>query len=195
MRDAFPASRMTDSARGIVHANVGRVVVVVIPLSVKALFADSGWRGDSGCRVSSGDGEHPGDAILREFGGLIVGASASGQTCARMGLVFHALARKDHQIDAWEQALGTMMIGFAEDDLGYAEFYVDAQGRVFSTNCVVDGVYLCGFTFGEAVERTLLGRVSIPLLLDRRATIAHYGEVLTIDDPRVMTVRQLLART
>ncbi|HDR9584694.1 TPA: SUKH-3 domain-containing protein [Burkholderia stabilis] len=172
--------------------------MVVIPSSVKSLFVDAGWRGDNGRRASSGDGEHPGDAILREFGGLIVGADlpdSSGQTCARMGLAFHALARKDRQIDAWEQALGTTMIGFAEDDLGYAEFYVDAQGRVFSTNCVVDGVYLCGFTFGEAVERTLLGRVSIPLLLDDRATIAYYGEVLTIDDPRVMTVDRLLART
>ncbi|KFG96922.1 argininosuccinate synthase [Burkholderia paludis] len=168
--------------------------MVVIPSSVRSLFADSGWRGDSGCRVSSGDGEHPGDAILREFGGLVVGAAGNGQTCARMGLAFHALARKDRQIDAWEQALGTTMIGFAEDDLGYAEFYADAQGRVFSTNCVVDGVYLCGFTFGEAVERTLLGHVSVPLLLDDRATIACYGEDLTIDDPRVMTVGQLLGR-
>ncbi|MDW9247586.1 hypothetical protein C7S13_4322 [Burkholderia cepacia] len=35
-------------------------MVIAIPSSVKALFADSGWRGDSGCRVSSGDGEHPG---------------------------------------------------------------------------------------------------------------------------------------
>ncbi|WP_235215082.1 MULTISPECIES: SUKH-3 domain-containing protein [Burkholderia] len=145
--------------------------------------------------MSSGNGEHPGDAILREFGGLVVGAAGNGQTCARMGLAFHALARKDRQIDAREQALGTTMIGFAEDDLGYAEFYADAQGRVFSTNCVVDGVYLCGFTFGEAVERTLLGRVSVPLLLDDRATIACYGEDLTIDDPRVMTVGRLLGRT
>ncbi|VWD03057.1 hypothetical protein BLA18112_04126 [Burkholderia lata] len=170
--------------------------MIEIPSTVRPLFVAAGWRGHADGRVSSQDGEHPGDTILRVFDGLVVGvdrADRSGETCARMGISFHALARKDHQIAAWERALGTTMIGVAEDDLGYVEFYVDAQGRVFATNCVVDGVYLCGFTFGDAVERTLCGRVAIPLLLDDRAPIAYYGEDLTSDDPRVMTAAQFLA--
>ncbi|AYQ42719.1 hypothetical protein BLA9940_02244 [Burkholderia aenigmatica] len=170
--------------------------MIEIPSTVRPLFVAAGWRGDADGRVSSRADDHPGNAILRAFDGLIVGtdrADRRGETCARMGLAFHALARKDRQIAAWEQALGTTMIGIAEDDLGYVEFHVDAQGRVFATNCVVDGVYLCGFTFGEAVERTLCGRVAIPLVLDDRATIAYYGEDLTSDDPRVMTAAQLLA--
>jgi len=170
--------------------------VIEIPSTIRSLFVSAGWRGDADGRVSSREGEHPGDAILRAFDGLVVGADLadrSGETCARMGIAFHALARKDRQIAAWEQALGTTMIGVAEDDLGYVEFYVDAQGRVFATNCVVDGVYLCGFTFGDAVERTLCGRVAIPLLLDDHATIAFYGGDLTSDDPRVMTAAQLIA--
>ncbi|VWC84407.1 MULTISPECIES: SUKH-3 domain-containing protein [Burkholderia] len=170
--------------------------MIEIPSTVRPLFVAAGWRGDADGRVSSRADDHPGNAILRAFDGLIVGtdrADRRGETCARMGLAFHALARNDRQIAAWEQALGTTMIGIAEDDLGYVEFYVDAQGRVFAANCVVDGVYLCGFTFGEAVERTLCGRVAIPLVLDDRATIAYYGEDLTSDDPRVMTAAQLLA--
>ncbi|VWB24048.1 hypothetical protein BLA6860_00976 [Burkholderia lata] len=170
--------------------------MIEIPGTVRPLFVAAGWRGNADGRVSSHDGEHPGDAILRVFDGLVVGtdrADRRGETCARMGISFHAPARKDHQIAAWEQALGTTMVGVAEDDLGYVEFYVDAVGRVFATNCVVDGVYLCGFTFGEAVERTLCGRVATPLVLDDRATIAYYGADLTSDDPRVMTAAQLLA--
>ncbi|EMN5129391.1 SUKH-3 domain-containing protein [Burkholderia contaminans] len=170
--------------------------MIEIPSTVRPLFVAAGWRGDAEGWVSSHDGDHPGNTILRAFDGLIVGtdrADRRGETCARMGFAFHALAHQDRQIAAWEQALGTTMIGVAEDDLGYVEFYVDAQGRVFATNCVVDGVYLCGFTFGEAVERTLCGRVAIPLVLDDRATIAYYGEDLSSDDPRVMTAAQILA--
>ncbi|CAD9220466.1 conserved hypothetical protein [Burkholderia cenocepacia] len=170
--------------------------MIEIPLTVRPLFVAAGWCGPADGRLSARDGEHPGDAILREFGTLIVGAEParrSGETCAPMGIVFRALEHQDEQIAAWERALDTTMIGIAEDDLGYVEFYVDTQGRVFTTNCVMDGVYLAGFTFGDAIERTLLGRVSIPLLLDKQASIAYYGAHLTGDDPRVMTAAQLRA--
>ncbi|PCE33992.1 argininosuccinate synthase [Burkholderia ubonensis subsp. mesacidophila] len=168
--------------------------MIHVPSSVRPLFVHAGWRPVDEGGADAAAREHPGAAILREFDGLTVSVEpddATGETCARTGLAFHALARKDEQILVWEQALRTTMIGVGEDDRGYHEFYADAHGRIFSTNCVVDGVYLCGYSFDEAVERLLLGRRATPLLLDGQASIPYYGEQLTRDDPRVMTAGQL----
>ncbi|KUZ69483.1 argininosuccinate synthase [Burkholderia ubonensis] len=168
--------------------------MIHIPLSVRPLFVRAGWHpvADGGSDATAG--EHPGAAILREFDGLTISVGpddARGETCAATGLAFHALEQKDEQILAWERALRTTIIGIGEDDLGYQYFFADELGRIFSTNCILDGVYLCGYSFGEAVERLLLGRQATPLLLDGQASIPYYGERLTRDDPRVMTAEQL----
>lgn len=162
---------------------------------VRLLFVVVGWCGFvDGCLLVC-DGEYLGDMILCEFGMLIVGVElvwCSGEICVLMGIVFCVLECQDEQIVVWEWVFDMMMIGIVEDDFGYVEFYVDVQGCVFMMNCVMDGVYLVGFMFGDVIECVLFGWVVILLLFDEQVLIVYYGVYLMGDDLCVMIVVQLL---
>ncbi|CAM5770517.1 hypothetical protein MAMO4S_03174 [Mesorhizobium amorphae] len=168
------------------------MVAFAIPASIEPLFVSAGWRPD---RWRDGTvivpKEHPSIAILREFAGLVVGESGTGETCARMALSFGSIGEVDEQIEELEAALGLTIVGIAEDGLGYETIYIDGQGRVFCTNVVAEGLYLAGRSFGEACEALLLGRATTPILLDRQYSVPFYGVDLQRGDPRLVTVAQL----
>lgn len=164
--------------------------MIALPASVEPLFIRAGWHPGVASAVVDGN-HHPATDMLREFDGLTVGSDGAGVECARIALKFQPIETLDEQIMAWERTLQTTMVGFAEGGLGYEEFYADEMGRIFAINCIVDGVYLCGFSFGDAVERLLLGRRAMPLLLEGQERVPFYGEDLLRGDPRIWTVCQL----
>lgn len=162
--------------------------MAAFPTSVRPLFLEAGWHPGRLCALDERvPANHPAGDILRDFVGLRVGSTGRGEECARSDVTFRYIAEPDDQISAWEKLLQTKMIAFAESSQGYCELHTDEKGRVFSTNTVADGVYLMGWTFGEAMERLLLGRIAAPMLLPGQASVPLMGEDLKEGDPRILT--------
>ena len=89
----------------------------------------------------------------------------------------------------WGELLATELVGIAEVTNRHAELYVDRSGRCFCYSNVDDGFRFEGSSFGEAIERLLLGRCSRPMLRPEQRTVWHYGEEISADDPRVYKYR------
>jgi hypothetical protein len=84
---------------------------------------------------------------------------------------------------AWEAALGTQMIGIAEQDGGHAELYLSERGQVIGCSIVHPACYLIGRTVREAFEAIGSGRRAQPMLLPDEdklhCTASHSVEVMT----------------
>jgi len=172
-------------------------MMIELPISVRPLFVAAGWH--PGRTISRAPGvrpqcsrfadllksDHPAVAILAEFGGLHVGQSGTGEECATSDVAFRHLHPGEFVLDVWGKLLATELVGIAEVQNRHAELYVDRSGRCFCYSNVDDGFRFEGSSFGEAIERMLLGRCSRPMLRPEQRTVWHYGEEISADDPRV----------
>src|SRR5215813_3434060 len=147
-----------------------------IPLSVQPLFVAAGWHpGRRVSRAPTARADHPAAAIMAEFSGLRVGQTGAGEECAKSDVAFQQLFPKDSILGVWRKLLSTELIGIAEVHHGHAELYMDSSGRCFGASMVHDGFYFEGASFGEAIERILLGRRSRPMLRPEQTIVSHYG--------------------
>jgi hypothetical protein len=133
---------------------------------------------------------HPAAEILAEFGGLTVGLGSPGTKGAATDIVFeHTLPDAPEDIVTWSKLLGSPLIGVAEYSRRHMALYADDLGRLFGLSIVHDALFFNGQTFGEAMERLVLGRHSQPLLRPDQSSVRAYGEEITADHPSVYRYR------
>ena len=70
----------------------------------------------------------------------------------------------------------------------HGELYVDGSGRYF-TGDIGENVCFAGASFGEAMERLLLGQRVQPMLRPDQDAVMVYGEMFTADHPSVYKYR------
>jgi hypothetical protein len=164
----------------------GGEMIIELPIRVRPLFVAAGWHpGRTIAPAADVSVDHPAAAILTEFGGLHVGKSGAGEECAKGDVAFKHLDPEEFVLDVWGKLLSTELVGIAEVHHNHAALYVDRSGRCFCHSIVDDGFYFEGSSFGEAIERVLLGRRSRPMLRPDQRTVWHYGEEISADDLRV----------
>jgi hypothetical protein len=90
---------------------------------------------------------------------------------------------------AWEELLGTQLVGVAEAHNGHEELYVDRDSRVFGASIAHDGFCFHGASFVEAMERLLSGRRTRPMLRPDQDRVMLYGDLFTADHPAIYRYR------
>ena len=134
--------------------------MIDVPASIQDQFVLAGWRlGQSNAPTNSSlIGSSTAVAVLSEFGGLHVGSSGPGQDLAKSDVEFFVNVKRDADIcvQPWLKSIGRLdaianahhdhMIIFIGPD-GAFYFFTDPDGKL----------YLGGSSFGEAMERLLLG--------------------------------------
>jgi hypothetical protein len=162
-----------------------------IPVSVRPLFAAAGWQ--SGRRVCV-DGRvpqlHPAYGVLQEVGGLRVGRSGlGGIECARSDLEFCLCDIDQDILSTWRELLQSRLLGVAEVQNRHGWLLVDEAGRCFGASQIHDAFYFEGQTFGEAVERLLLGRKARPMLRPNQHQVDLYGATFARGHPAIFDYR------
>lgn len=129
--------------------------------------------------------DHPAFAILSRFDGAHVGECGRGEECATSDIAFGA--DPDHQAMAevlhWERLLGTRLIQVAEVHHGHGLLLVGGDGTCYGMSLVHDAFWFEGASFGEAVERLLLGRKGQPMLRPGQASVSMHGETFKPGHP------------
>jgi hypothetical protein len=132
-----------------------------LPSSVEALFRSAGWREvqraeASGSKVSSA--AESAAELIAEFGGLHVGATGSGQDIAASDVFFYERPRPDVSVvvNAWHSHLGELA-AFANAHADHIIVFVDSGGDFYAFTDPDEKLYFIGSSFGEAMERLLLG--------------------------------------
>jgi SUKH-3 immunity protein len=162
-----------------------------IPAGVRPLFVTAGWR--SGRRVHV-DGRvpelHPAYDVLQEVGGLHVGRSEPrGIECARSDLEFCFCNVDQDILSTWSELLRSRLMEVAEVHNRHGWLLVDQAGRCFGASRIHDALYFEGQTFGEAVERLLLGRKARPMLRPDQDQVDLYGSTFSRGHPAIFDYR------
>lgn len=157
--------------------------MAIVPDNVRPLFIAAGWHPARRVRVSTSISiDHPAHTILSAFGGLHVKPDReAGEECGPDDLHFQECARDESYEDVWDALLGTRLIGVALVHQGHGQMYVADDGRCFGSSFVHEAFWFAGQTFGDAVERCLLGRRSQPMLAPNQASVRLYGIEYTRD--------------
>jgi hypothetical protein len=148
-----------------------------VPAGVRSVLLAAGWHPDRRVVVSpSIPVDHPAAGILAALGGLtVVPDRTAGEECAPHHLAFRELWPDESITRVWNVLLGTDLIGVAEVDHGHGELYVAGDGRCFGQSCVHTAFYFVGGTFAEALERSLIGLRSRPMLRPNQQSVTLYG--------------------
>lgn len=163
---------------------------MLIPLSVVRHFVEAGWYLGRAIELPPTYLEgHAATEILLEFCGLKIGERGAGIECAQNYVAFEPLGEPDEEILELEKVLQTQLLGIGTAD--YLDLYADAQGHVFAFAGVSGGVYFAGQSIFEAVERLLLGRYLMPLLLPSQTSVGFYGHELYPGDERLFSLEDL----
>jgi hypothetical protein len=159
--------------------------VIEIPTTVGPLFVAAGWHPGRTMRLCSAvPPDHPAVAILSNLGGLTVGTTGRGIECAKNDVAFQELS-PDETGQIWAGLLHTELVGIAEVHHAHGLLYVDSEGKCYGASQIHDAFYYEGASFGEAIERLLLGRRSRPMLRPDQHVVQLYGEEFRADDPGV----------
>jgi hypothetical protein len=142
--------------------------MIELPTSIRLLFPAAGWSPGRRVAYHPVETDHPARAVLAEFGGLRVGQVWRGEECARSDVDFRLLW-PDNAIRVWDQLLAVYLIGVADVHHGHAQPFVDDHCRFFEASSIHDAFYFHGASFGEAMERILLGRRARPMLRPTRS--------------------------
>ena len=161
-----------------------------MPVSVRPLFTAAGWQLGRRVRVHGGVPRlHPAHDVLREVGGLHIGQSEPSIECASSDLEFR-FCEADHQIlSTWSELLQSRLIVVAEVHNRHGWLIIDEVGRCFGASQIHDAFYFEGQTFGEAVERLLLGRRARPMLRPDQHQVDLYGVTFARGDPAIFDHR------
>lgn len=167
--------------------------MTTLPTAVLPIFAAAGWFPGRNVPVSPAvPANHPVAAIVSGFGGLNVGELGPGLECARSDVLFRWSTDEGYQeIFEIGDLLQTELACFASAHSGHESLYIDREGRVFAVFPDMPGIGLMGHTFGEAMERALLGRKASPLLLPTHEKVSWYGEIFTRGDPQILSIEEL----
>jgi hypothetical protein len=97
-------------------------------------------------------------AIIAEFGSLRVGAVGPGQDLPAGDIHFYSHARPESSAvgRAWSSRVGELA-GFASAHHDHIIVLVGSTGEVYAFTDPDERLYFIGQTFGEAMERLLLG--------------------------------------
>lgn len=166
-----------------------------LPDSVRELFLEAGWpvaRVSVDQSVPSG---HPAAAVLEQFGGLRVGSCEGGEECASSDIVFGYT--DDYQRDAivleWQRLLSTTLVNIGEVHHSHGALFTDNSGACYGMSLIHDAFWFEGSSFGESVERVLLGRKSKAMLRPDQGSISLYGERITDEHPNAYDWRRRIA--
>lgn len=161
-------------------------VAIEVPMSVRPLFLAAGWSPGHPVAVPSTISiDHPAANVLAQFGGLKVGKVGAGEECATSDVCFGEVYPNEDITRVWGSLLGSELIGVAEVHHAHEALYVDIGGRYYGASTVHDAFYFYAETFGETMERLLLGRRSRPMLRPDQASVGMYGEEIAADHPSV----------
>ncbi len=130
-----------------------------ISSSIEPLFLRAGWQPlaqpDGGPGVSA---EGHASVLIAEFGGLQVGAVGAGRDLAAIDVRFYSEPQQEDAslVAPWSAKLGCLApVASAHHD--HMVVFVDANGRFYAFTDPDGQLYLVGRSFGEAMERLLLG--------------------------------------
>jgi hypothetical protein len=164
--------------------------LTAMPKSVQPLFLAAGWYPGRQVPVPEGVAtNHPAAVVLAEFAGLTVGKSRAGEECAAVDVHFCNVEPDAFITDVWGALLDTELVGVAEVHHAHGTLYIDNRGRCFGTGLDHETFWFEGASFGEAMERLLLGRLPRPMLRPDQSTVMMLGEEIAADHPSVYRYR------
>ena len=149
-----------------------------IPPRVRPMFTAAGWQPGRCVLVHDQVPQlHPAHDVLKELGVLHVGRpELGGIECASSDLEFcFCDVNADDVLSTWNALLRSQLIGVAEVQNRHGWLLVDEAGRCFGASQIHDAFYFEGQTFGEAVERLLLGFKARPMLRPDQDQVSLYG--------------------
>ena len=165
-------------------------VSIEIPTNVRPLFVEAGWYlGRQASVPKTISANHPAATVLPELAGLTIGTCGPGEECATSDVCFGEIAPDEAITKVWGSLLGSELVGVAEAHQAHETLYVDTMGRYFGASLIHDAFWFWGPTFGEAMERLLLGRRPRPMLRPDQPTVTMYGEEIAAGHPSVYSYR------
>jgi hypothetical protein len=133
-----------------------------VPSSVQALFRAAGWKpsdhSSSATVAISNSATNCASAIVARFGGLTVGATGPGREQAASDVQFYSRLRPEVTtvVQPWSSRLGELVaVATAHHD--HIIVFVNSAGNLFAFTDLDEQLYSIGQSFGEAMERLLLG--------------------------------------
>jgi hypothetical protein len=129
---------------------------------VRKLFSDAGWYPGRKTEIGelsnkASDAEYQAMQLLREYGGLSVGAVGAGRECAASDIRFYERPSVDQGIvgKRWERKLGKL-VAVAAAQREHITVLVDGRGQ-FYIFTDPDGKLYAGGTFQNVTSTLLLG--------------------------------------
>ncbi len=158
--------------------------MTTLPQQLHAFFERSGWHeGRRAVLPTWLPAGHPAAEVLSAFGGLTVEPAPEGVERAPSQLHFRPIASDG--LANWEEVLVTTLVGIADIEGGYAELYMDAEGRCYCNSCMCDAFSYVGASFFEAALRKLVGLRSKPMLRPDQEFVHLYGLKYTQESPEL----------
>ena len=158
--------------------------MLTIPPSVEPLFRAAGWFPARQVEVDPQVMVNPlAASVLAELGGLHVGQTGAGVECARSDIEF---GFEDlgwfGAFGAWRGMISESLMPIAS--LHHQHEYLLVDDRLFYAINIIDHelVYLGG-SFGEAVEKLLLGLRPRPIFRPGQDSQMFYGKRIRANDP------------
>lgn len=134
--------------------------MLTLPSSIKPLFIGAGWQpiAQSPNELRAISAVDIAAAVIQEFGGLKVGETGAGREHAASDVCFYpSLQPEDTSLgEPWIASLGELSaVASAHHD--HMVIFVDKKGYFYAFTDPDARLYCIGQSFGEAMERLLLG--------------------------------------
>ncbi|WP_298610979.1 SUKH-3 domain-containing protein [uncultured Thiothrix sp.] len=130
--------------------------MIYIPERIQHFFISVGWAPNM--RQHSTESQTV-QSIFTEFGGLEVGACGAGLECAASNVCFFTCYQEHKHVvvEPWVSRLGPLT-AIAEAHHDHISVFANREGAYYFYTHPDDQLYLGGTSFGEAMERLLLGQ-------------------------------------
>lgn len=137
-----------------------------IPPTIRKFFEAAGFAGQPYKVLEAGESAADvANSIFDQFGGLEVGQCGLGQECASSNIRFFKKPKEQKHVvvSPWKNALPPLCaIADAHND--HIMVFVDSKGQYYFFTDSDEQLYLGGKSFGEAMERLLLGKAYGPAI-------------------------------
>jgi hypothetical protein len=131
-----------------------------VPDSVEAQFTAAGWQPANVAPKATKtlSALQRATTIISEVGGLHVEAAGAGRETAASDVRFYRQIRPEVTVAVrpWSRSLGEL-VGVANAHRDHIILFVDSDGALYAFTDPDEQLYSIGRTFGEAMERLLLG--------------------------------------